>query len=132
MNRSKGFTLIELMVVVAIVGILAAVAFPSYSQYVVRANRSAAQQIMLDVAGRAEQYRMDARDYPNGLNTGTSPLTFAVPADIASDYTVTLTRAAGPPPSFTVTATPVAGGRQVSDGVLSLTSAGTKSSAAKW
>ena len=47
-SRQWGFTLIELIITVAIVGILASIALPSYRQYVVRSNRSAVQQFMLD------------------------------------------------------------------------------------
>jgi type IV pilus assembly protein PilE len=131
-NEVKGFTLIELMVVIAIVSILAVIAYPSYSQYVIRANRSAAQQFMLDVASRAEGYRLDARDYPTALGAGAGELSVAVPADVAAYYTVALVRSAGPPSTYTITASPVAGSRQAADGTLSLTSVGTKSPAEKW
>jgi type IV pilus assembly protein PilE len=55
-NRQYGFTLIELMIVVAIIGILAAIAYPSYTQYVQRANRADAQAIMLENAQFMERY----------------------------------------------------------------------------
>ncbi|MFZ3127492.1 MAG: prepilin-type N-terminal cleavage/methylation domain-containing protein, partial [Rhodoferax sp.] len=58
-----GFTLIELMITVAVIGILAAVAFPSYTQYIVRANRSAAESFMFTVANRQEQSMLNARSY---------------------------------------------------------------------
>ena len=54
-NRVRGFTLIELMIAVAIIGILVAVAYPSYQGQVRKANRAAAQQFMLDVAMREQQ-----------------------------------------------------------------------------
>ena len=64
--RQQGFTLIELMIAVAVVGILAGIAWPSYKYYVMRANRSAAQQFMLDIANREEQFMLDARSYATG------------------------------------------------------------------
>jgi type IV pilus assembly protein PilE len=54
-NRSRGFTLIELMIAVVVLGILAAVAIPNYTQYVNRSNRAAAQQVLLEVAGTLER-----------------------------------------------------------------------------
>lgn len=55
-NRMQGFTLIELMIVVAIVGVLAAIAYPSYDQYVKRGNRSEGIAQLNDVAARQERY----------------------------------------------------------------------------
>lgn len=53
---SKGFTLIEVMIVVAIIGILAAIAYPSYDEYVKRGNRTEGQAFLSDVAARQERY----------------------------------------------------------------------------
>lgn len=126
-KTQSGFTLIELMVVVAIVAILAAIGYPSYTQYLVRANRSAAQQFMLDIANREEQYLLDARVYTNTLGTGGLNLT--TPPDVDRYYTITVT---GEPSTYTITATPKVGTSQAGDGNLTLTNTGAKSPADKW
>lgn len=53
---SKGFTLIEVMIVVAIIGILAAIAYPSYDEYVKRGNRAEGQALLNDAAARQERF----------------------------------------------------------------------------
>jgi prepilin-type N-terminal cleavage/methylation domain-containing protein len=63
-RQSRGFTLVELVVTVAVIGILAAVAFPSYQDYLKRSNRSSAQSLMLDLANREQQYLLDNRIVP--------------------------------------------------------------------
>jgi type IV pilus assembly protein PilE len=54
-SRSRGFTLMELIIAVVVIGILAAIAIPNYSQYVARSNRATAQQVLLEVAGQLER-----------------------------------------------------------------------------
>ena len=62
-TRENGFTLIEVMITVAIVAILTTLALPSYNNYLLRVNRGAAAQFMMDVANRQEQYILDQRAY---------------------------------------------------------------------
>jgi type IV pilus assembly protein PilE len=56
MYNTRGFTLIEVMIVVVILGILAAIAFPSYQQYVIRGNRTEGMALLNDAAARQERY----------------------------------------------------------------------------
>lgn len=128
-GETAGFSLIELMVTVAIISILAGIAYPSYQQYVIRANRSEAQQFMLDVANREEEYLLNNRQYTTTL----SALNHGLPARLQRLYTITITKVDSPP-SYSITATPKSGTIQAQDpaGALGLTSQGVRTPADKW
>jgi len=62
-RSSHGFTLIELLITVAIIGILAGIAYPSYTDFVKRSNRAEAQRELLRLANLQEQFFVDSRSY---------------------------------------------------------------------
>ena len=123
-----GFTLIELMIAVAIVGILAAVAYPAYTQYMIRANRAAAQAEMMNIANRQQQFLLTNRNYASQATLEASG--YALPSDVSSKYSYAIVVGAGAVPSYTLTFTPA--GIQASDGSLVITSEGVKTPADKW
>ena len=71
--KHKGFTLIELMIVVAIVGVLAAIAYPSYQEYIARARRADAKTVLLENAQFLERFYTQNGSYL----TATLPITEA-------------------------------------------------------
>ena len=133
MRVVRGFTLIEVVIVAAIVGILAAVAYPSYQNHMRRGARASTQTAMMQIADRQSQFLLDARNYAVGP-TALTTLNVALPSDVSAKYTVTVVAADGTdtpstPPSYTVRATPVTGGAQVLDGELTLAHTGAKTRA---
>jgi type IV pilus assembly protein PilE len=127
MKRQRGVTLIELMVTVAIIGLLAAVAYPAYGQYVLRGHRSSAQAYLLDLAHAQSQYLADNRAYA----ASTEDLGIDVPASVAERYEIEIV-ADDAPPTYTITATPLTTGPQNGDATLTINQAGTKTPGDKW
>lgn len=128
MRKIRGFTLVELMISVAIVGILASIAFPSYSAYVIKSNRAIAKAQMLDIANRQPQFLVANRAYATKAQLETSG--YSLPSELAGKYTYDVTVGSGTTPSYTITFT--ATGAQLSDGNLTLNSDGVKTPADKW
>ena len=125
-RAAGGFTLIELMIVVAVIGILVAIAYPSYAQYGQKARRVDAKTALLDLGSRQERFFSMNNTYtktPSDLGYGG-----AFPLDVLSGSTayyrldVTAATATG----FSATATPV--NAQLSDkcGTYTLTQLGTQ------
>lgn len=124
----KGFSLIELMIALVVVGILVAIAYPSYESAMVKTRRASAQAHLMDIAQRQQLFLMDSRSYTSNL----TDLKVTTPSDVSRYYTITVPVGTGTLPTFTATATPIAGSSQATDGTLSLDSTGAKSPADKW
>jgi type IV pilus assembly protein PilE len=126
-----GFTLIELMITVAIIVILASVAYPNYTSYLAKGKRNAAQSFMQTLGSKEEQQLLNTRcyfSYPT--DAACTPPAVVVPSEVSTTYDVTIvaTNAAGAPPTYTITATP-SGSQATKDakcGTLSLTNTGVK------
>lgn len=112
------------MIAVAIVGILAAVALPSYQDYIRKARRADAQTFMMEVVARQQHFMVDRRAYAISITGAPSSngLGLVVPADVANYYDVGLNPATdntAKPPIFTVEAKPK--GNQAYDKCATLT-----------
>jgi len=134
-KAQRGVTLIELMVVAAIVALLAAIAYPSYTRYIIKSKRSVAQSALLQVADRQQQFFMDNKTYSANLaNLGYPADPYVVDDDgkstIAGDvdavYSISLSNVTAT--TWTATAAPLHGQltRDTNCGSLNLTQAGTK------
>lgn len=129
-RNSSGFTLIELMIAVAVVGILTSVAYPAYTSHVVKARRSAVQSFMYTAANQEEKAMLNSRAYFSAANTTQwTAASLTVPAEVAGFYAVTaVADNAATPPTYLITATPtgVQLSRDTLCGTLTLNQAGTK------
>lgn len=127
-NRwQRGFTLVELMIVVLVISVLAMIAIPSYKSYITRVTRTKATRALMDLAGREERYYYGNNRYAATLssvgynspyvesNTDSRYYTVSIPSATSTDYTLQAAPA----------------GAQVNDaqcGTLTLNRAGVKDS----
>ena len=129
MKKSRGFTLIELMIAVAIIGILAGIAYPSYQDSVMKSRRRDAQGALMGLANAMERRFTETNSYVGAAGTDETPADtgapwiYNVPAETASFYTITISAANGS--SYTLSATPT--GAQAGNGVLTLKHTGERS-----
>jgi len=133
--QQHGVTLMELLIVVAIVSILSAIAYPSYTRYVVNTKRAAATSALIQVADRQQQFFMDNKRFAadlTDLGYDADPYVIAddgtstVAADGDAVYSITLSNVAAT--TYTATAAPLHGqlARDTGCGSLTLTQAGVK------
>src|SRR5215472_4210335 len=94
-TRVRGFTLVELMIVVVIVSILMAIALPSYSLYIKKSRRGDAEATLMDIAQRQQQYLNDARAYAPDVPTLYGGNPNPLPVDVTTYYAVTINAPAG-------------------------------------
>ncbi len=125
-NRQRGFTLIELMVVVAIAALLAMVAIPSYDSFVTRTRRSEAREALSDFAARQEQFFLNNKSYSNsvaalGRGTATSGGYYNISIPLATTTAYTLRADAQSPQD-----------RDTDCAVMTLTSTGSRAPADCW
>jgi type IV pilus assembly protein PilE len=119
MRKSAGFSLLELMIAVGIIGILAAIVIPNFTEYLARSSRADTQAYLMELAQRQQQFLMDARTYA----TTEAQLQATRPSSFDRRYTLAIVTGNNPP-TFTITATPQ--GPQAGDGNLVIDQAGTK------
>lgn len=136
-HKQHGVTLLELMVVAAIIAMLSSVAYPSYMRYVVNSKRTAATSALMRVADRQQQFFMDNKTYANDmtdLGFGADPYVItddgssAAAGDPESVYSISLANVAAT--TYTITAAPLHGqlSRDTKCGSLTLDQAGTRGS----
>jgi type IV pilus assembly protein PilE len=123
-RRARGFSLIELMIVIAVIAIVSTLAITSYKRYVMRANRTEARLALLSIQASQEKFFLQNNQYAQSLATAIAapPAGLGVALDVAGvtlggHYTVSFTAAT--PTTYTVQA--VATGTQTADTAACLT-----------
>ena len=127
---SRGFSLIEMAVIMAVLGILLAIALPAYREHVRKSIRAEAQSFLTGVASRQQQFLVDKRGYAASV----AALNMAPPSHVKANFEdpITVDVPAVVPPTFTLTAKAI--GDQAKDkcATLTLDSAGNRGPAGCW
>ncbi len=121
MRMNKGFSLVELMVALVIIGILTVIAVPSYSSYLVKSSRAAAQKELLELASLQEKIYLNSSAYTPNMTTaynGTATGGLGKTTGQTDDGRYSLAFNGTPDQTFEIRAVPVAGSAQEGDGCL--------------
>ena len=127
-SMQAGFTLIELMIAVAIIAILAAIVLPNYKNYLIKAHRTDAQAAMLSLAQYMESQYNASFSYPAKANIPSSLMS---PANVSDYYTFDFDDALTSGQKFTITATPTSKQKDTQCGTLTLNEQGVKGTSTK-
>ncbi len=131
MKKEKGFSLIELLIAVAIVGIIAKIAYPSYLENVRQAKRKEAEAALISLANALEMWRMqNGGSYNANSPTAAGLISATVPVDHARTATYNLSISAVAANTYTLSAAPIQS--DPTCGTLTLDQAGTKLPANCW
>jgi len=134
-KQQRGVTLLELMIVVVIVAIIASFAYPSYTQFVLRAKRTAATSMLLQIADRQQQFFMDNKQYAANLtrlgfaaNTVMIDEEGAIVPDASDDRIYNISVSASTATTYALTAAPqlVQASKDTKCGSLTLSNTGVK------
>lgn len=114
-RKVRGVTLVELMVVIAVIGTLAAIAIPSYRRYLIRSQRSEAKISLMQLQTAEEKFYLQNNAYTNNV-TAAPPAGLGLPGSSETGkYNIAITTFPADAQSYTATASPRTGGGQTDD-----------------